>query len=124
MSNLYLAIFLVTAAVNAAAQLLLKKGALTLAPVFSGPDTLPVKLLRIIINPFVIASVVLLGAGILLWIKVISKIELSRAYPVNIALTVIITSIASVVLFQESVTWLKGIGILLILVGLWATIAG
>lgn len=121
MNSLLLAVFLITASMNAAAQLLLKKGALTLGGTLSGGEPLLVKFARIVTNPFVVASVLLLGAGMLLWLKVISKVELSRAYPVNIALTVIITTIVSILLFNESATWEKFAGIALILLGIWIT---
>ena len=124
MNPLLLAVFLVTAGVNAAAQLLIKKGAIVLAPVLSGGDSLLLKAARMIMNPFVLAGAALLGLGMLLWIKVVSQVELSRAYPVNIALTVIITTLVSVVLFQEGMTFVKLAGIALTLAGVWMVFAG
>ena len=124
MSYFYAIAFLLAAGINSAAQLLLKKGALVLEPVLGSTDSFIIKLVRIATNPFVIAAVASLGAGMLLWLKIISKVELSRAYPINIALTVLITSFVAVGLFEESMTWMKFTGIALIIVGLWAVITG
>ena len=118
MDFIQVTIFIIIAAINSAVQILIKKGSLILAPTLFSSDSFAVKLSKIITSPFIIGAVLLLGAGMLLWLKVVSKIELSKAYPINIALTVVITSIISVLLFQESISPLKIFGIVLIVVGL------
>lgn len=119
MSPAYLILFLIAAALNSGAQLLLKKGALVISPILAGSDALPIKLFRILTNPFIAVAIVVLATGMLVWIKIISQIQLSRAYPVNIALTVIVTSIAALFLFDETMSWMKFGGIALALVGIW-----
>lgn len=118
MNLIQVTLFIIIAAVNSAVQLLIKKGSLTLAPVLSGSDSLLVKISKVITNPFIIGAVFLLGSGMFLWLRIVSKVELSKAYPINIALTVIITSVISIILFQESVSFLKIFGVVLIVIGL------
>lgn len=122
MSYFYLALFLAAAGINSAAQLLLKKGSLAIAAALAGPEPIYIKLWKIATSPTIVAAAVLLAGGMLLWIRIISKIELSRAYPINIALTVIITSTAAIFLFGESMNLVKAGGILLILTGIWITL--
>ncbi|OGZ01647.1 MAG: hypothetical protein A2946_02130 [Candidatus Liptonbacteria bacterium RIFCSPLOWO2_01_FULL_53_13] len=122
MNTFYLFLFLLAAGLNSTAQILLKKGALAIASVLSGPEALAVKAFRAFTNPFIAVAVILLATGMFLWIKIISRIELSRAYPINIALTVIITSVVAIFLFGESMSVSKAGGILLILLGIWVTL--
>lgn len=124
MNFLTIVFFAGTAGLNATAQLFLKKASLSLASTIAGNDPLLTKFLKTIVNPFVFFAVIFLGLGILLWMKILSRMELSSAYPINVALTVIITAIASVFLFQESITIVKFMGIALVIAGLWGILVG
>jgi len=119
MSPTYLFFFLITAAANATAQLLLKRGAGSLSEVLSATGGWGSKLIKIFTNPFVVAAAIFLAAGMVLWIKLIGRVELSKAYPVNIALTIIITSLFSILFFGESVSGFKVAGTGLIIAGLF-----
>lgn len=105
------------------AQLLLKKGSFSLDKIFAGESPFFMKLINLLIHPSIVVAAALLATGMFLWIKVLSRAELSQAYPIVIALTVITTSVASAILFGESFTWLKFGGIALIVVGLWGVLA-
>lgn len=119
MSQFYLVLFLVTAGVNAAAQLLLKRGSQDVPALLAGQENFLLKIVKIFFNPFVFSAAALLAAGMLLWLKLISKVELSRAYPINIALTVLITSGAAILLFNEGLGWSKLFGVALLIAGLF-----
>ena len=116
--------FLLAAGINATAQLLLKKGSFSAGPALGGGTSLLDKLFGVLLNPFIASAIVFLVAGMFVWIKILSRVELSRAYPINIALTIIFTSAASIFLFQESVTWIKFAGIALVIAGIWALLVG
>ena len=115
--------FLLASGINATAQLLLKKGSLSAGPALAENASLFDKLFKVLLNPFIASAIVFLVVGMFVWIKILSRVELSRAYPVNIALTIIFTSVASIFLFQESVTWMKFTGIILVIIGIWALLA-
>ncbi len=117
-------LFLIVSGFNSAAQLLLKKGSLLLNKTLASGDSAFIKIIKILTNPFVAGAITLLAVGMIMWIKILSRAELSRAYPINIALTVIITSVVSIFLFQESITLLKSFGIALVIVGIWAILVG
>lgn len=112
-------LFLITATANSAVQLLLKRASLNVASILSADYNWLVKIVKIFFNPHIITVGLLMLTTIIIWLKVISQWELSRAYPINIALTIIITFIASVFFFNESVTTFKIVGIVLVISGLW-----
>lgn len=124
MNPIYIFFFLVTAGINAAAQLLLKQGSIAASEIFSRNQNWLVRIVKVFFNPFVFSSVIFLAIGMIIWLKLISRVELSQAYPVNIALTIIFTTAASIFFFQESLNLLKVLGILIIIVGLWLIIKG
>ena len=119
MNPVYLSFFLITAGINSVAQLLLKRGSFDLREIFAANQSWPMRIIKILLNPFVFAAVVFLGTGMLAWIWLISKVELSKAYPVNIALTIVITSFVSIALFNESLTLQKLMGTGVLILGLW-----
>jgi drug/metabolite transporter (DMT)-like permease len=74
-------------------------------------------LLRLLVNPWVIS--VFIGAAIaaLSWMAALTRFELSRVYPF-VALSFVFVLVLSAALFDESLTWPKVVGVLLIVVGL------
>lgn len=119
MNPVYLFFFLITAGVNSIAQLLLKRGSQDLGYIFASSESWFVRIFKIFSNPFVLGAAASLAIAMVVWLKLISRVELSRAYPANIALTVVITSVASFFLFDEPFTTLKIAGTAFVLVGLW-----
>lgn len=117
-------LFLLASGANAAAQLLLKRSSLVVQGILNEKDSLVFKLIKTLLNPLVAVAVILLATGMFIWLKILSKLELSRAYPINIALTIFITSVISIIFFQESFTWIKALGIVLVMTGIWAILAG
>jgi multidrug transporter EmrE-like cation transporter len=53
-----------------------------------------------------------------LWLVILSRIELSVAYPVAIGLTLVLVSASGAVLLKESVDLIRVVGIVLILAGI------
>ncbi len=74
---------------------------------------IPTTLSTIFLNPFVIIGTFLFVTSMVLWIKVISTMELSRAYP-SIGVSYVIIFAFSVLFFRETVTSAKVLGIILI----------
>ncbi len=102
MSNLLL--ILLTVALNTTAQLFLKLG--------SGKEA--------ILNLFLIGGVALYGLSTIIYITVLSKLNLSIAYPMVIGLTVAATTIVGAIALQEKVTTTSWIGVGLLLSGIFA----
>lgn len=81
----------------AAGQLLFKKVGLDLR---GGPPGAGV--LRVLGSPSLYAAVVLYGFATILWIWILSRVPLSRAYP-YVALGVVLVPLASLLMFGERV---------------------
>ncbi len=62
-------------------------------------------------------SIVLYAALTLVWIWILSRVSLSRAYPF-VALAFIFTPALSIILFQETISYWYVLGLALILTGL------
>lgn len=69
-------------------------------------------------SPFIISGVSCYVLGLATWVFVLSKNELSFAYPL-MSLTYIFVTIAGIYVFQEQVTLLRWVGIAFILLGVF-----
>lgn len=78
-------------------------------------------LASIVTSPWLWAALFVYGAGTLLWVFVLSRVELGRAMPF-VALTFIIVPAVSTVLFDERLTPLYWVGILIIVAGVCMTV--
>jgi small multidrug resistance pump len=96
-----------TVALNTLAQILLKSG--------SG---------QFLLNGYLVGGILAYGLSTLMYISVLSKLNLSLAYPLIIGLTVIATTFAGAYFFQEKVEPIAWLGIGLMLSGIGAVALG
>jgi len=99
-------------------QILLKYTAGRLGDFSLEWTALPYSVLEIFTNGWVLFGVFCFVASMVLWIKVISGMELSRAYP-SAGLSYILVFTFSMVLFKENITLSKVAGLALILAGVF-----
>ena len=112
----YIVFILFTVMTNAAAQLMLKQGMMSLGPM-SLEDTNPVlKLLQIVFSPWVFLGLCTFVISMASHLYVLSKVELSFAYPFLSLAYVVVTAYAFFV-FQEDVGAVRIAGIALICFG-------
>ena len=100
----------------AVAQLLMKHG-MRIIGVFPAREIFS-RLFSIILNPFVFAGLFLFGISAVIWLIVLSRLELSFVYPM-VSIAYIIVAIASFFFFGEKVTYIRWIGILTICLGVF-----
>ena len=100
-------------------QLLLKKGTLV-------HSNIPFKLSKLlnilysyVTNVYFTSWIIFAGISAILWIIVVSKFELSFAYPVVMSLSFIFVVIFSSWLFGEHVSFTRWIGIIILCLGLF-----
>jgi multidrug transporter EmrE-like cation transporter len=99
----------------ALANLLMRAGALK----SGGPLSLNgLRLLSIVFQPLYLGGLLLVGIAGILWTRVISTEPLTVSYPLFVSLTYILIVFGAVVIFQESLSVLKMMGLCLILVGI------
>jgi multidrug transporter EmrE-like cation transporter len=117
----FIPFILFTVLTNAAAQLMLKQGMMHLAPVAIGPlsftgDTLIGKIGMTLLNPWVFAGLATFVISMASHLFVLSKVELSFAYPF-LSLAYIAVAVAAWTLFDEDLNQFRIAGIALICVG-------
>lgn len=78
-------------------------------------------LLNVASNIHFVLGVFLYGAASIIWFRVISIQPLSLAYPLLVSISFIIVTILAIILFQESISLKKFLGISLMLLGIWIT---
>jgi multidrug transporter EmrE-like cation transporter len=98
-------------------QLSLKQGMKNIGK-FEVKDFLSNKIFELITEKFVVIGIVLYAIATLLWLVVLSKAELSFAYPM-LAIGYILIAIFSKIFFNENVTFVRFLGILLISIGVF-----
>jgi len=99
-------------------QLLLKSGMRQVGPISRVDLSNPFPLLvTVFSNPLILIAIPLYVAGFLTWLIVLSKLDLSYAYPF-LAVTYVLVPLLSWLLLGEHVPSMRWIGIAVICVGL------
>jgi multidrug transporter EmrE-like cation transporter len=112
----YLPLILFTVTTNALAQILLKKGMLAVGTFTFSGDTALATILRIAFQPFVIAGMLTFVISMASHLIVLSRVDLSFAYPF-LSLAYVIVGIYSYFIFGENVNIYRATGIALICLG-------
>lgn len=99
-------------------ELLLKHGMNIVGVLSLAPADIVPMLLKAFTNPFVFAGFVLIFGGSIFWLAVISRVELSWAYPM-LSLGYVIVVIESWILLNEPASPLRMVGVLVICVGVF-----
>lgn len=108
-----------SAALQVAGTLLLRGGIDRAGGFGSSLAELPASLLKLAGQPLFLTGFVLYGSAALVWFRVVATQPLSMAYPLLVSLTFIFVTLGAVVLYQESFAWLKVMGLVVILVGVF-----
>ena len=113
---------LITVTITATAQTLLKYGVNVLNLQDSISTDVEISLLSkisfLVFNPFILGGIGLYGVSSLLWIYVLSRLPLSRAYPF-VGLSIVITSIVGALFLGERLVVTQIIGIVLVSIGVF-----
>jgi multidrug transporter EmrE-like cation transporter len=103
---------------NAGAQLLLKAGIAKVGQFnFTLPNILPVTM-QVAANPYIILGLTFYVVSVVLWLMVLSRVDVSMAYPM-LSLGYVMNAIAAYYLFGENLSLTRIIGILVILGGVY-----
>ena len=112
----FIPFILFTVLTNAAAQLMLKQGMLSMNGLTGLPDNIVVKLLHVVFNPWVFAGLVTFVVSMASHLYVLSKVELSFAYPF-LSLAYVAVAVFAYFLFHEDLNAWRIAGIAFICVG-------
>lgn len=103
---------------NAVAQLLLKAGTNAVGAFeFSAENLIPVGM-KFALEPHILSGIVCYVVSLVVWIMALSRVEVSIAYPM-LSIGYVVNAIAAWYLFGESVTFMRVIGIGVIILGVF-----
>jgi len=114
---LYTLLLFVGVVLGVAAQLCLKEGLLRANIKHFRAMGLPVVLKRIL-NVFVVLGFILYGASLLLWLVILSQLELSYAYPM-VSSGYFFVVLSSRFIFKEQVSWQRWASVVIIMFGVF-----
>ncbi len=118
LNYLVLGLILIDVALNVVGQLSLKFGMSKMGNFAVSLPSLVSVFARAAFNPFIILGVFCYGMGFLVWLVVLSKAEVSYAYPM-ISLGYVFTAILAWLLLGEHVTITRFAGILITCLGVF-----
>lgn len=107
---------LVSIAFGAVGQVTLKIGADKLGGLSLAAGTITSDIIRVIKTTEIIIGLVLFGISSFLWIKVLTRADLSQVYPL-VSISYIIVAVLSYLLLREQFTIQKVLGIAVIISG-------
>lgn len=114
--NSYIPLILFTVLTNAAAQLMLKKGMTNLGGFDLQGDGIVWTVLRVVFNPFVFAGLCTFVVSMASHLIVLSKVQISYAYPF-LSLAYVVVAIYAYFVFQEDLSPARIAGIGFIVLG-------
>ena len=107
-------VILVTVALSAVAQIALKAGVSALK-LTEGQDIVSL-MLAVAASPFIWLGLVIYGLSVLAWLWVLSKVDVSFAYPF-VGLSFVLTVVMGAVILHENVSPLRIAGVFLVICG-------
>ncbi len=116
--NRYLPLILAGVLLNALAQLTLKQGMRSIGHFSFSMESLLKMVLTIGLNPFVLAGLACYVISVVIWLLVLSRVEVSYAYPL-LSVGYIVTALAGWLLFDEGMDLTRWMGIGVICCGVW-----
>lgn len=114
------AIFLLSVLTTITAQLLLKKATSSESLSFDASRWFS-SLVTFVTNPFLLGWILSAGISAALWVYVLSRFELSFAFPVSTSLSYVLILVLSWWLFGEQMSLMRWIGVGLVCVGIFMT---
>ncbi|HHJ80834.1 MAG TPA: transporter [Candidatus Tenderia electrophaga] len=112
----YIPLILAVVSTNALSQILLKKGMLTIGHFEFSGSSLAAVFPRVAFNLYIIAGLLMLVFSMGLHLMVLSRVELSFAYPF-LSISYILVLIAGYLMFGEDINYYRMAGVALICVG-------
>ena len=110
------ALILLCVCLGAVGQIALKQGMLNIGHLELRFPMMLLTFSRVLVNPLVVVGLGLYGLSALLWLVVLSRVELSYAYPM-ISLNYVLVIGLSWAIFHERLSWSKLLGTLMICLG-------
>ena len=116
--NRYLPLIIAGVLLNAMAQLCIKQGMRSVgAFAFTLDNLVPVGM-KVAVNPYVLSGMSCYAVSIVVWLMVLSRVDVSYAYPL-LSIGYIVTALAGKALFGEAFGFDRWAGIFVICLGVY-----
>jgi multidrug transporter EmrE-like cation transporter len=115
--NIYIPLILSGVSLNAVAQICLKKGMVLIGHFNFSLNNLSQMLSKVIVNPFIILGMLCYIFSIIIWLLVLSRVEVSFAYPF-LSIGYIMVAVMGYVFLNENISLYRIAGIIIICAGL------
>ncbi|MHB1665800.1 MAG: EamA family transporter [bacterium] len=102
-----------------AAQILMKYGMESIGHI---NHLFSIKIIYMFLNVFVLSGIISYLISMFFWINVLSKIDLSAAYPF-VSIGIILTVLLAAVMLSETITIQRWIGIFIIILGVYIIVS-
>lgn len=114
----YIPLILAGVLLNAFAQVLLKKGMLGIGYFeFQFQNFFPI-VKKVAINLYVLSGLASYVISVTIWLLVLARVEVSYAYPF-LSVGYVVVTLAGYFVFQETLSWMRAIGVAIIIVGVF-----
>jgi multidrug transporter EmrE-like cation transporter len=112
----YIPLILTGVFLNAFAQVLLKKGMLSIGYFeFNFQTFIPI-IKKVTINPYILSGLASYVISVAVWLLVLARVEVSYAYPF-LSVGYVVVTLMGYFIFQENLPWMRVAGIAVIVVG-------
>jgi multidrug transporter EmrE-like cation transporter len=108
---------LFVSAIGITGQVLLKRGLQSFSHL--GFDSFFTKIFTIVLQPVILLALLCYAIGILAYLFLLSKVELSSVYPICTSLTLGGITFFGWFLLHESMSWPKILGIIFVIIGIF-----
>ena len=118
LQNFY-ALLIISVTSNVTANILLKTSVIRSGGVIADSGKLIDSLLKVVLSPLTIIGLALYGFSFLIWLRVLTFNDLSRAYPIFATIVFMMTTLGSIRFLNEDVSLMRAVGIAIMLVGIF-----
>lgn len=104
---------------NVTGNFLLKKGVLVIGGISGEKAKIIQELTKAAMSPFIIGGLFLYGFSFIIWLRVLTIADLSRAYPIFATIVFLLTTIGSAIFLKENISLLRVVGIIIMICGIF-----
>jgi multidrug transporter EmrE-like cation transporter len=115
--NIYIPLILLGVSLNAMAQICLKKGMVLIGHFSFSLNNLSQILSKVIVNPFIVLGMLCYIFSISIWLLVLSRVEVSFAYPF-LSIGYVMVTVMGYIFLNENISLYRVLGIVIICFGL------
>ena len=112
----YIPLILAGVLLNAIGQVLLKKGMLGIGYFEFHFQSLFAVIRKVTMNPYILSGLGSYVISVAVWLLVLARVEVSYAYPF-LSVGYVVVTLMGYFFFQENLSWMRVVGVAVIVVG-------